>query len=136
MRAEHRSRSMMTGWRFCRVGSLSSTGASSGLGERFAETRRGASIFGLVASRGPMAAYNASKGALVNLTRHLAAQWGARGVLVNAPAPGYFPTELTGGLGDPAFVESIEARSLLVGSLPSASWTARSCSWRRTRRAT
>ncbi len=33
------------------------------------------SIFGLVASRSPMAAYNASKGALVNLTRHLAAQW-------------------------------------------------------------
>jgi len=76
------------------------------------------SIFGLVASRGPMAAYNASKGALVNLTRHLAAQWGARGVRVNALAPGYFPTELTGGLSDPAFVESIEARSLL-GRIPS-----------------
>ncbi len=76
------------------------------------------SIFGLVASRGPMAAYNASKGALVNLTRHLAAQWGARGVRVNPLAPGYFPTELTGGLSDPAFVESIEARSLL-GRIPS-----------------
>ena len=34
-----------------------------------------ASIFGLVGSRAPMAAYNASKGALVHLTRHLAAQW-------------------------------------------------------------
>ncbi len=76
------------------------------------------SIFGLVASRGPIAAYNASKGALVNLTRHLAAQWGARGVRVNALAPGYFPTELTGGLTDPSFVESIEARSLL-GRIPS-----------------
>ena len=75
------------------------------------------SIYGLIASRGPMAAYNASKGALVNLTRHLAAQWGARGVRVNALAPGYFPTELTGGLSDPSFVESIESRSLL-GRIP------------------
>jgi len=72
------------------------------------------SIYGLVASRSPMAAYNATKGALVNLTRHLAAQWGARGVRVNALAPGYFPTELTGGLADPAFVESIESRTLLA----------------------
>ena len=76
------------------------------------------SIYGLVASRSPMAAYNASKGALVNLTRHLAAQWGARGIRVNALAPGYFPTELTGGLTDPSFVETIEARSLL-GRIPS-----------------
>ncbi|MGO9909652.1 MAG: SDR family NAD(P)-dependent oxidoreductase [Acidimicrobiales bacterium] len=76
------------------------------------------SIFGLVASRDPMAAYNASKGALVNLTRHLAAQWGARGVRVNALAPGYFPTALTGGLDDPVLLASIEARSLL-GRAPS-----------------
>ena len=34
-----------------------------------------ASIYGLVASRKPMAAYNATKGALISLTRQLAAQW-------------------------------------------------------------
>lgn len=76
------------------------------------------SIYGLVASRGPMAAYNSTKAALVNLTRHLAAQWGPRQVRVNALAPGYFPTELTGMLADPGFVGNIEARTLL-GRAPS-----------------
>jgi NAD(P)-dependent dehydrogenase (short-subunit alcohol dehydrogenase family) len=73
-----------------------------------------ASIYGLVASRGPMAAYNATKGAVVNLTRQLAAQWGERGVRVNALAPGYFPTELTGFLADPDFQRSIREHTLLA----------------------
>ena len=73
-----------------------------------------ASMYGIVASRGPMAAYNATKGALVNLTRQLAAQWGQRGVRVNALAPGYFPTELTGHLADAGFARSIRERTLLA----------------------
>src|SRR5579864_1403209 len=73
-----------------------------------------ASIYGVVASRGPMAAYNATKGAIVNLTRELAAQWGDRGVRVNALAPGYFPSEMTGFLADEDFARSIEARTLLA----------------------
>ncbi len=53
------------------------------------------------------------KGALVNLTRQLAAQWGERGVRVNALAPGYFPTELTGHLADAGFARSVREHTLL-----------------------
>jgi hypothetical protein len=76
-----------------------------------------ASIYGLVGSREPIAAYNASKGALVNLTRHLAAQWGPHGVRVNALAPGFFPTDMTGHLTDPDQRTRIEQRTLL-GRVP------------------
>jgi NAD(P)-dependent dehydrogenase (short-subunit alcohol dehydrogenase family) len=71
------------------------------------------SMYGVVASTGPMAAYNATKGALVNFSRHLAAQWGRHGVRVNALAPGYFPTEMTGHFEDPTIVRAIESRTLL-----------------------
>jgi len=73
-----------------------------------------ASIYGVVASRAPMAAYNATKGAVVNLTRQLASQWGGRGVRVNALAPGYFPSEMTGFLTDVDFARSIRERTLLA----------------------
>jgi len=73
-----------------------------------------ASIYGLVGSRMPMIAYNASKGALINATRHLAAQWGQHGVRVNALAPGYFPTRLTGNLTDAALRGDIEQRTALA----------------------
>ena len=79
-----------------------------------------ASMYGVVASRGSMAAYNATKGALINLTRHLAAQWGHKGVRVNALAPGYFPTELTGFVSDVQFRKWIEDQTLL-GRVPSES---------------
>lgn len=55
-----------------------------------------ASIMGLVAGA-PVnqASYCASKGAVVNLTRELGAQWARRGVRVNAIAPGFFASEMT-----------------------------------------
>jgi NAD(P)-dependent dehydrogenase (short-subunit alcohol dehydrogenase family) len=40
-------------------------------------------------------AYNASKGALVNMTRALAAEWGQYNINVNAICPGFFPSKMT-----------------------------------------
>jgi NAD(P)-dependent dehydrogenase (short-subunit alcohol dehydrogenase family) len=54
-----------------------------------------ASMYGLVAAAPvAQASYCASKGGVVNLTRELGAQWGRRGVRVNALAPGFFPSEM------------------------------------------
>jgi gluconate 5-dehydrogenase len=45
-------------------------------------------------------AYNAAKGAVVNFTRALAAEWGPRNINVNAIAPGYFPSKLADAMID------------------------------------
>ncbi|MDR6215203.1 SDR family oxidoreductase [Paracidovorax wautersii] len=39
-------------------------------------------------------AYNTSKGAVINFTRALAAEWGVHGITVNAICPGFFKTKM------------------------------------------
>jgi NAD(P)-dependent dehydrogenase (short-subunit alcohol dehydrogenase family) len=67
-------------------------------GKTMLEARSGsiinvASVAGLVAVA-DRAAYNASKHGLIGLTRTLAAEWGGRGVRVNAVCPGWVKTEM------------------------------------------
>ncbi len=68
------------------------------LGSQMLERGRGgivnvASVAGLAAVS-HRSAYNASKHGLIGLTRTLAAEWGARGVRVNAVCPGWIKTEM------------------------------------------
>jgi NAD(P)-dependent dehydrogenase (short-subunit alcohol dehydrogenase family) len=57
------------------------------------------SLWGIVGvGQIPEAAYAASKGGLLNLTRELAAQWARKGVRVNCLAPGWFRSEMTDGV--------------------------------------
>jgi NAD(P)-dependent dehydrogenase (short-subunit alcohol dehydrogenase family) len=55
-----------------------------------------ASILGVVGSgQIPQTSYAPTKGAVIQLTRELAAQWARKGVRVNSIAPGWFETEMT-----------------------------------------
>ena len=59
-------------------------------------------------------AYGASKGGVVQLTRAMAEAWSADGVLCNAIAPGYIPTELTASItAQPAVVAELATRTMV-----------------------
>lgn len=53
------------------------------------------SVMAVTTARMPAAAYSAAKSGVLGLTRDLAAQWGAKGIRVNAILPGVFLTEAT-----------------------------------------
>jgi NAD(P)-dependent dehydrogenase (short-subunit alcohol dehydrogenase family) len=87
------------------------------LGTQMLERRRGsivnvASVAGL-AGISHRSAYNASKHGLIGLTQTLAAEWGGRGVRVNAVCPGWIKTEMDaadqggGAYGDSDIVERV-----------------------------
>ncbi|HNC45588.1 MAG TPA: SDR family oxidoreductase, partial [Acidobacteriota bacterium] len=60
-----------------------------------------ASVAGLAGSSAAVmdaVGYNASKGAMISMSRDLAVKWAPKGIYVNAVAPGFFPTRMTEAL--------------------------------------
>jgi NAD(P)-dependent dehydrogenase (short-subunit alcohol dehydrogenase family) len=73
-----------------------------------------ASIMGLSGGIYPNASYQASKGAVVNLTRALALEWAADNIRVNAVAPTYVRTDLTVPIfTDPETMKTVMAHTPL-----------------------
>ena len=75
---------------------------SQEVGKRMLGDGKGGSIINITSVMGmggaadhPLA-YQTSKAGVINLTRNLACSWADRGVRVNAIAPAYFPSEMTG----------------------------------------
>src|SRR6266699_5016031 len=73
---------------------------SQAVGRHMLERKKGAivnvaSIAGLGGGQLNTVGYNASKAAVINLTRALAIEWAGRGIRVNCIAPGMFPTRMT-----------------------------------------
>jgi len=58
-------------------------------------------------------AYNTSKGAVINFTRALGAEWGKYNINVNAICPGFFPSRMSNGLLEAMGEENMAAHAPL-----------------------
>ena len=62
-------------------------------------------------------AYVASKGAIAQMTKAFANEWGGRGIRVNALAPGYIKTDMTAALQEDA-----ASYQTILNRIPTGRW--------------
>src|SRR5437667_1103235 len=89
---------------------------SQAVGRSMLEHKKGAivniaSIAGLRGGQLNTVGYNASKAAVINLTRAMAVEWAAHGIRVNCIAPGMFRTRMTEAILD-------RAEAVVAGTTP------------------
>ena len=103
---------------------LTATFICSKAAHRYMKARGGgavvnvASVMGLSGGLFPNAAYQASKGGVVNLTRALALEWAADGIRVNAVAPTYIKTDLTASIFSNPDLLDVVMQHAPLGRLP------------------
>jgi 3-oxoacyl-[acyl-carrier protein] reductase len=69
------------------------------------------SIIGITGNKG-QANYAASKAGLIGFTKSVAKEYGSRGILVNAVAPGFIETDMTSGLPEESRTAMLAAITL------------------------
>ena len=62
-------------------------------------------------------AYAASKGGVAQLTKALSNEWAAKGICVNAIAPGYIATEMNSAL-----IQDEDRAKSILGRIPAGRW--------------